>query len=62
MNQPIAVSIPEAVRASGMSRTALYEALKRGSLTAVKSGKRTLIPYSNLTAFVASLPVYRTGA
>ena len=36
MNFPIAVTIPEAVRASGLSRSSLYEALKKGDLSARK--------------------------
>ena len=62
MNQPIAVSIPDAVKASGISRTAIYEALKKGRLTAVKNGKRTLIPYASLSDYLASLPQYKAGA
>ena len=62
MNTPISVTIPDAVRISGVSRTGLYEALKQGRLTAVKCGKRTLIPYASLSAYLASLPAYKAGA
>jgi excisionase family DNA binding protein len=62
MNTPIAVTIPEAVKATGMSRTSIYEALKRGDLTARKAGRRTLIAFADLQAYLASLPAYRTGA
>lgn len=62
MNSTIAVTIPEAVRASGMSRSAIYEALKRGDLSARKAGRRTLIPFADLQAFIASLPEYQAGA
>ena len=62
MNTPISVTIPEAVRASGMSRSAIYEALKRGELTARKAGRRTLIPFADLQAYVAALPAYQPGA
>jgi excisionase family DNA binding protein len=62
MNTPIAVTIPDAVRLSGCSRSALYEALKRGDLIARKAGRRTLIPFADLEAFLTSLPAYRAGA
>ena len=58
---PVAVTIADAVKASGMSRTSIYEALKRGDLTARKAGRRTLIPYTDLQAYVANLPAYQTG-
>lgn len=62
MQTPIAVTIPDAVRLSGCSRTALYDALKRGDLTARKAGRRTLISFADLEAYLASLPSYRAGA
>lgn len=62
MTTPIAVTIPDAVRISGMSRTSIYEALKRGDLSARKAGRRTLIQFSDLQAYLASLPEYRAGA
>lgn len=58
-HSPIAVTIAEAVKASGISRTPIYEALKRGDLKAWKSGRRTLISFSDLQAYVDSLPQYR---
>lgn len=62
MQAPIAVTIPAAVAATGMSRSALYEALKRGDLTARKAGRRTLIWFSDLEAYLASLPTYQAKA
>lgn len=62
MQSPIAVTIPDAVKATGMSRTSIYEALKRGDLTARKAGRRTLIWFSDLEAYLASLPTYQAGA
>lgn len=61
MSTPIAVTIPDAVKATGMSRTSLYEALKRGDLTARKAGRRTLISFVDLQTYLASLPEYRAG-
>ena len=57
---PIAVTIPDAVKATGMSRSALYEALKRGDLTALKAGRRTLIRFADLEAYLTSLPTFET--
>ncbi|MBO6825358.1 MAG: helix-turn-helix domain-containing protein [Sneathiella sp.] len=54
-------SVPEAVEYSGMSRTALYEALKRGDITARKAGRRTLISFAELEAYLSSLPIYQAG-
>ena len=62
MDIPIAVTIPDAVKASGMSRSSIYEALKRGDLSARKAGRRTLISFSDLQAYLASLPEYKAGA
>jgi excisionase family DNA binding protein len=62
MNNPIAVTIPEAVKLSGMSRTAIYDALKRQAITARKAGRRTLISFADLEAYLASLPAYQAGA
>ena len=62
MQTPLAVTIPDAVKATGMSRSALYEALKRGDLTARKAGRRTLISFADLEAYLAGLPAYRAGA
>lgn len=59
---PITITIPEAVKLTGMSRTAIYEALKRGDLIARKAGRRTLILFSDLEGFLASLPAYTAEA
>ena len=62
MDRPLAITIPAAVIASGMSRTSIYEALKRGDLTARKAGRRTLISFADLQTYLASLPAYQAGA
>jgi excisionase family DNA binding protein len=62
MQAPIAVTIPDAVKATGMSRSALYEAMKRGDLIARKAGRRTLISFADLEAYLASLPTYQAEA
>lgn len=62
MQAPIAVTIPDAVKATGISRSALYEAMKRGDLIARKAGRRTLISFADLEAYIASLPSYQAEA
>ena len=62
MDTPLTITIPDAVKASGMSRTSIYEALKRGDLSARKAGRRTLISFADLQAYLASLPAYQAGA
>lgn len=44
----ISYSINEAVSASGLGRTTLYELIKAGQLSPVKIGARTLILRSDL--------------
>jgi len=61
MNTPIAVTIPEAVRFTGISRSSLYEAMKRGDLPARKAGRRTLIRLVDLEHYVESLPNFETA-
>ena len=55
-------TLPEAVEYSGMSRSAIYEELKRGNLTARKAGRRTLISFAELESYLTSLPKYRSEA
>lgn len=59
MKTPIAVTVPDAVKLSDLSRTSIYEALKRGDLSARKAGRRTLISFADLEAYLARLPEYR---
>jgi hypothetical protein len=55
--QPLAVTIPEAVRLSGLSRSELYRQLAAGRIGARKSGTRTLIIWASLRAHIDALPV-----
>jgi hypothetical protein len=54
----IAHTIPEAVLASGLSRSMLYLAIGRGELRAKKCGARTVILDSDLRRFLRSLPSF----
>ena len=56
-DKPIAVTIPEATRLSGIGRSKLYELFRRGDLKPRKLGKRTLIIRTELEAYISSLPV-----
>jgi excisionase family DNA binding protein len=54
--QPLTVTISEAVRLSGLSRSELYRQLSAGRIRACKSGSRTLILWASLKAYVEALP------
>ncbi len=53
---PIAFTISDAVKASGMARSRIYEEMRAGRIEARKAGRRTLILASSLAAFLAGLP------
>lgn len=59
---PMAVSVNDAAKIAGASRTALYEALQRKELSAKKNGRRTLILRAELARYLSSLPDYRSSA
>jgi excisionase family DNA binding protein len=54
--QLIAISIADACRSIGCGRSLLYELIGNKQISAVKLGRRTLIPVASLHAYVASLP------
>lgn len=58
LEKPLALTMPQAVQVSGLSRTAIYNALKRREITAQKAGRRTIILFSELEAYLANLPKY----
>lgn len=53
---PIAVTVPDAIRLSGIGRSKLYEVFKSGAIKPRKHGKRTLIIVSELELYLNSLP------
>jgi hypothetical protein len=54
--QPLTVTIPDAVRISGLSRSEIYRRLGAGDIEARKSGSRTLIIWPSLKAYIDGLP------
>ena len=60
--QPLTVTIPEAVRLSGLSRSEIYRRLGTGDIEARKSGSRTLIVWTSLKSHVDALPAARIRA
>jgi hypothetical protein len=54
--EPIAVTIPQAVRISGLSRSEIYRRLAAGDIDAIKSGTRALILVDSIKRYLASLP------
>ncbi|MFT4010886.1 MAG: helix-turn-helix domain-containing protein [Nocardioidaceae bacterium] len=50
---PLVVDIPEAQTALRCGRTKVYELLDNGELTGVKIGRKRLVTWSSIEAFVA---------
>ena len=55
-----ALSVAEAAKAAGVGRTTFFEEIRRGRITALKVGRRTIITVDALDAWLKSLPV-KTG-
>lgn len=61
--EPIAVSIAEAVRLSGVGRSSIYEAVNRGEIPIRKRGRRSLVMVEDLRRWIEALPsTHRTAA
>jgi excisionase family DNA binding protein len=54
--EPLVVSVKDAIRISCMSRTYLYELIGNGSIASRKIGKKRLLIYSSLKAFLTAQP------
>ena len=54
--EPYAISISEAVRLSGIGRSSIYQAIRRGELSIRKSGRRSLILTADLQRWLSELP------
>lgn len=57
----LAYHITDAVRVSGATRTAVYEAMRQGELPYRKLGRRTLIMHTDLVNWLESLPRGQNG-
>jgi hypothetical protein len=55
-SRPIAVTIPHAMRLSGVGRSLLYERIKSGELETVKVGKRKLVLFASLERLLTPKP------
>ncbi|WP_370301167.1 helix-turn-helix domain-containing protein [Qipengyuania flava] len=55
---PLAYSVEEAAKIARLSRSSIYLALRDGSLTARKAGRRTIICPSDLQQFIDGLPLF----
>jgi hypothetical protein len=53
---PITLSVADATKASGLSRSEIYRQLAAGTIRAVKLRSRTFILMDSLREFIASLP------
>lgn len=53
--EPIALSVPDAARYSGLSRSHLYLLLRSNEVASVKVGGRRLVLRSGLDAFFSKL-------
>jgi excisionase family DNA binding protein len=56
MLDPLAFTVREAITTAGVRKTSLYAAIRRGELSARKSGRRTLILRDDLHAWLERLP------
>jgi hypothetical protein len=54
--EPLAVSVDQAARITGESRSQIYNRVGRGEYRAIKSGARTLIIYESIKQRFANLP------
>lgn len=50
------LNVKQAVAASGLTRSHLYEAMKAGNLTVRKAGRRTIILADDLRQYIENLP------
>jgi excisionase family DNA binding protein len=62
MESPLAFTVADACMRSGIGRTAIYDMINSGKLTARKRGRRTLILADDLRRFLEMLPPIKTKA
>jgi excisionase family DNA binding protein len=54
---PIAVTVPTALKLSGLGRTKLYELIAAKQIRSIRVGARRLIDFASLKAFLTSQEV-----
>ncbi|MFZ0148123.1 MAG: helix-turn-helix domain-containing protein [Xanthobacteraceae bacterium] len=52
----IAYTLPEAARIAGVSRTRIFEAVRKQELTVRKAGRASIVTHDDLVAWIKSLP------
>jgi excisionase family DNA binding protein len=52
----LAVTIPDACRATGLGSTTVYELIAAGEITGVKVGRRTIVLWQSLLDYLARCP------
>jgi hypothetical protein len=57
----IAYQLPEAARIAGVSRTRIFDAVRREELTIRKAGRSSIVTHDDLMAWINSLPVKGKG-
>lgn len=53
----VAYQLPEAAQIAGVSRTRIFEAVRRQELTIRKAGRASIVTHDDLMAWISSLPV-----
>ena len=53
----IAYRLPEAARVAGVSRTRIFDAVRRQELTVRKAGRSSIVTHDDLMVWINSLPV-----
>lgn len=49
-NEPVTVTVPDAMKYSGLGRTKLYDLISKGEIKSVRIGTRRLIVFASLKA------------
>jgi excisionase family DNA binding protein len=60
-SNPISVTIFEACKLSGISRSYLYQVMARGEVRSIKAGRRRLVLVASLRAWLESLSAEGLG-
>ena len=55
VNQKLSYTVPEAVTATGLTRTRLYDAIASGEVQSFKAGRQRMISAKALEEFIAKL-------